>query len=99
MAFVGWALILFGLVFLALGAAAAAKEVSRSKSAENLDTSLLRDLTEFLKTLATLPRSAMFVVLGAALVAAGALLVSDPTLSFAKPNDVIPAAAPARPGN
>jgi uncharacterized membrane protein HdeD (DUF308 family) len=97
MALVGWALIAFGLVFLALGVMAALNEVKERKSLNENAGSVLKDLTEFIKALATLPKSAMFTILGLLMIAGGGLVVNDPKLSFLQAEPAKPVAAPAKP--
>ena len=105
MIWIGWLLIVFGLLFLALSAMAALGEIRSKKSLETnekFDPSIIRDVTEFIKTLGSQPKSLMYAVLGILFLVGGALMVKNPDLAFLKqaPADTKPAApasAPAAP--
>ena len=90
MIWVGWLLIAFGVVFVAMAVMAAYKEIQSRKTFERKDGddqegSYLRDLTEFIKVLGAQPRSLMFAILGLLLISFGAMVLQNPSWSPLQP--------------
>ena len=105
MAPVGWLIILVGLLFLALGAMAAWKDIKSKRLDEaNTQSNTLQDLTELIKAIGSLPQPAMLTVLGLFMIVGGGMMVNGSfdrmtaNLTDKKPAAVeAPAARPAVP--
>ena len=86
----GMIVIIIGLVFLALAAAAAAREVSQGKlepkdAEANDPPNPLQDLTEFMKALANIKGSARYALIGLALILIGGYMTNNQDQQLAKP--------------